>query len=223
MAKINLPYQLREGDKAYATRLMANLEALAGKLNRVSLPGLPDTDIERALTELKLLLDAEYAADAKVIASFGYDAVTNQLVIGLKNGASYRLTMTPFVNDYYGAAENGLQVTVDGNRKISAQLQPGAVAYQVLDTALQALIDGKVTANTAGNAAAIRFADGESMQDKLENGALTGPAGVSVALNSLFYFRVDAMSGHLLVGVAEGAPAPPFSIDAEGHLLYTID
>jgi hypothetical protein len=69
MSKINLPYQLRDGDKADASRLMANLEALASKMNDISLPGMPELDIEQALIQIKQMLDELAIVLTKTISS----------------------------------------------------------------------------------------------------------------------------------------------------------
>lgn len=53
----------------------------------------------------------------------------------------------------------------------------------------------------------------------------TGPAGadgVSVTLDSMYYFRYDDNDGHLYVGVADDADPPPLSIDDNGHMIYEI-
>ena len=89
--------------------------------------------------------------------------------------------------------------------------------------ALLSLISSKLTANAAGNAASVRFSDGQSFQDKLDAGALKGADGVSAALSGMYYFRYDETDGHLYVGVADDGPAPPLSIDQSGHLIYTIE
>ena len=50
----------------------------------------------------------------------------------------------------------------------------------------------------------------------------TGADGITVALESMYYFRYDDEDGHLYVGVAEGADPPPLSINADGHMIYEI-
>lgn len=225
MGGVTLPYQLQDGQKAYASRLMANLQAIADKLNRVSLPGLPDADMEQALQQLKLLLDAEAAAGARTLESFAYDSAANQLQITLKNGARYTVSMAPFFNDYLGASSATADVTIDGERRIRAAIRENAISYEMLTGALQALLDSKVAAGEAGNAAAIRFQDGMSMQEKLDAGALNGKDGadgIHATLAGMYYFRIGD-DGHLYAGMADGAAAPPLSIDENGHLIYTID
>lgn len=221
MTELTLPYTLQDGQRAYAARVMANLTAIVDKLNRVSLPGLPDCDMEEALLQLKLLLDQEYAADAKLVRDFSYDSHSNRLSITLADGALFQVDMGPFFNDYLGLNRNGLQVVVDGQRRISAAVNPHAISYDMLSQALQAAIDGAVAANSPGNAGQILFADGDSFQHKLDSGQLQGPAGVAVAISGLFYLRVGD-DGHLYAGVAEGADPPPLSINEQGRLIYTI-
>ena len=53
MSKIILPYQLRDGQKAYAARIMADLNALAGGLNNITVEGLEGGDLESTLAALK--------------------------------------------------------------------------------------------------------------------------------------------------------------------------
>ena len=221
MSGITLPYNLQDGQKAYAARLMADLNTIVGKINSVSVSGLPDGDVETALQQLKLMLDEEYAADEKVVQSFAYDGTENALTLTLRNGALFQISMRPFFNDYSGVDGSSVQVTVDGDRKITAAVKEGVVTYAMLAAALKSVIDHKVTADATGNAAAIRFSDGKTMQEKLDGGDLKGADGVSVAIAGLFTMRVGD-NGHLYVGVANGAAHPALSINASGHLIYTI-
>lgn len=222
MSKVVLPYTLSEGQVAYATRVMANLNALLTKINHVSVSGLAEGDMEQALQELKYLLDREAAADQKVLADFAYDGVNRKLVITQRDGARFEVSMTPFYNDYSGAASDTLALAVDGERRVSGTIRDGAVNYAMLAEALRGLIDGKVSAAEPGNAELIRFSDGKTMQQKLDQGELRGADGVTARLDAAYYFRVGD-NGHLYVGVADGAAQPPLSIDAQGHLVYTID
>ena len=57
---INLPYKLREGQIAYAAKVMANFEALLGAYNNGSVPGLGDGDI---YTLLSLMYSAAVLAN----------------------------------------------------------------------------------------------------------------------------------------------------------------
>lgn len=222
MSKVVLPYILREGQIAYASRVMANLQAITAKINQVSVPGIPDSDIEQALRELKNLIDIEAKAAKRSIASFDYDSEGNMLIVRLVDGALFEISMERFINDYQGSQSGVIQTFVDGNRRIHADIKEGSISYQLLSQALQTLIDNKVTAAVPGNASQIRFADGSTMQEKLDTGDLHGKDGVAVALDAMYYFRVGA-NGHLYLGVADGAGQPPFNIDERGHLLYTID
>ncbi len=221
MSKVVLPYHLQDGQKAYAAKLMADFNAIVGKLNSVSVPGLADGDIESALQQIKLLLDREYAAEAKVVENLAYDENSRRLVLTLKDGAIFFVDMAAFLNDYTGVSNDGVAVSLDGERRISAELKDGGVGYAKLSQALQNLINGKITKGQSGNAEEIRFNDGESFQEKLDNEALRGPAGITAALNGICAFRVGA-DGHLYVGVADGAAPPPFSINGDGDLIYTI-
>lgn len=225
MSGVVFPYQLQDGQRAYAAQLMANLQALAAQLNSVELPGLPETDLEQTLLQLKLLIDETAAAAGAGLAAVSYDHAAKQLQLQLNNGAQLQLDMSPFYNDYSGASGASARVIVDGARQISAEINSDAVSYQMLNAALRAQLDGKVAANTAGNAAQILFSDGKSMQQKLDDGELRGADGadgVHAALTGIYYFRIGE-DGHLYVGVADDAAQPPFAIDASGHLIYTIE
>lgn len=223
MSHTILPYDLQDGQKAYAARVMANFQALAGALNSVSVEGLTPGDLESVLRQLKLLLDEMSAGHSRYVTDLSYDPASRRLTLLLSDGARYDVDMRPFINEYQGTEGESVGVSLDGQGRISAYLQPGSVGPGELSAALLALIDGKVSAGVAGNAAAIRFSDGQSFQDKLDAGQLKGADGVGVELGGMYYFRYDSGDGHLYVGVAQGAAAPPLSIDARGHLIYTIE
>ena len=223
MTQITLPYNLQDGQRAYAARIMANFRALAGQLNRVSVEGLAEGDLENVLLQIKLLLDELSADQARTLSAVSYDPATQQLQLTLRNGALYQLDMSPFIDDYQGSSGQTVDVSVDSAGVISAQLAPGGVGEEHLADSLLDLIAGKVTASSRGNASQILFSDGESFQDKLDAGRLQGADGVSVALAGIYYLRYDQGDGHLYVGVADGAQQPPLSIDSSGHLIYTIE
>ena len=73
MSKVVLPYLLREGQVAYAARVMANFNALLDRINSVTLPGMAETDLEDAVQQLKLLLDKNAATLQQTLAGFFYD------------------------------------------------------------------------------------------------------------------------------------------------------
>ena len=223
MSRIVLPYNLQDGQKAYAARIMANFQALAGQLNQISVSGLTPGDLESVLLQMKLLLDELSAGHDRYVHDLSYDAQNKRLTLTLQDGARFDVDMRPFINEYRGTEGESVAVALDGDGNISAALQPGSVGESQLSAALLSLIGSKVTANTAGNAASIRFSDGQSFQDKLDAGALKGADGVSAALSGMYYFRYDETDGHLYVGVADDGPAPPLSIDQSGHLIYTIE
>lgn len=223
MSRIILPYNLQDGQKAYAARIMANFQALAGQLNQISVSGLTEGDLESVLLQMKLLLDELSAGRDRYVYDLSYDAENRRLTLLLKDGARFEVDMRPFINQYQGTEGESVAVSLDGEGRISAQLQPGSVGESQLSAALLSLIESKVTAGAGGNAAAIRFSDGQSFQDKLDSGALKGADGVSAALSGMYYFRYDETDGHLYIGVADDAAAPPLSIDQSGHLIYTIE
>ena len=138
MSKIILPYQLRDGQKAYAARIMADLNALAGGLNNIRVEGLEGGDLETTLTALK-----------------------NQ-------------------------------------------------------------VDQAVVANRLGNASQIRCEDGQSFQDKLDSGELNGKDGVVSTSDGLYYFYVGG-DGHLYLVTRSQVQGEAFSINSQGHLIYTVD
>jgi hypothetical protein len=73
-----------------------------------------------------------------------------------------------------------------------------------------------------GNATKILFNDGDSMQQKLDNGSLIGSADIGFTLDSFFSFHVDMESGHLWLRAEDGEAAPDFSINESGHLIYSL-
>lgn len=223
MSQITLPYNLQDGQKAYASRVMANFSALAGGLNSVSVDGLTAGDLESVLRQLKLLLDELSEDRNRGVASLTYDGTGRKLVLTLADGARYQVDMSPFINVYQGVSGDTVSVSVDGQGNIAAAVQPGSVGASQLAAAIKDQIDAKITAGASGNAAQVRFSDGQSFQDKLDAGQLKGADGVAATLSGMYYFRYDATDGHLYVGVAAGGSQPPLSIDNDGHLIYTIE
>ena len=223
MSRIILPYNLQDGQKAYAARIMANFQALAGQLNNISVGGLTEGDLESVLLQMKLLLDEISAGRDRYVHDLSYDAENRRLTLLLHDGVRFEVDMRPFINEYQGADWESVAVSVDSEGRISAALKPGSVGESQLSAALLSLIGSKITAGVSGNAASVCFSDGQSFQDKLDAGALKGADGVSAALSGMYYFRYDSGDGHLYVGVADGAQAPPLSIDQNGHLIYTIE
>ena len=223
MSEITLPYNLQDGQKAYASRVMANFRALIAGLNRVSVDGLTAGDLESVLRQLKLLVDELGEDRNRGVASLTYDGAGCKLVLTLADGARYQVDMGPFINQYQGVTGDTVSVTVDGQGHIAADLQPGGVGESQLAAAVKDKIDGKITAGASGNAAQVKFSDGQSFQDKLDAGQLKGADGVAAAISGMYYFRYDATDGHLYVGTASGAGQPPLAIDNSGHLIYTIE
>lgn len=62
MANIVLPYNLQEGTKAYAAKVMANLHAIIGQLNNVDIVGLPNADLKAVLQAIYDLVSAAVVA-----------------------------------------------------------------------------------------------------------------------------------------------------------------
>lgn len=223
MSQITLPYNLLDGQKAYAARIMANFEALTGQLNRVNVSGLTSGDLESVLRQMKLLLDEVLDGRARYVTDLSYAPSSRRLELKLSDGAAFGVDMRPFLNEYRGTEGETVAVSVDGEGRISAGIRPGSVGGSQLDQDVLSLIEGKITAGANGNADEIIFRDGQSFQEKLDAGELKGADGVSARADSLYYFRYDATDGHLYVGVADDAEQPPFSIDQNGHLIYTIE
>lgn len=157
----------------------------------------------------------------KVVTNFYLDESTNELVLVLDDGTEQRVSLSEFLNVYSGQDTSTVQMNVTSSM-ISAAIKGGSITPNLLHADLQNTINNKVTANQVGNASQITFADGDTMQEKLDSGELNGKDGVSVELSGMFYMRVNEF-GHLLVGVADGAEKPPLSINSSGHLVYTID
>lgn len=91
MGRIELPYQFREGNKAFAAQLMADLNTLAGGLNSIRIQGLPEGDLESTLQEIKGLLDGKIdafrAGNADQIKFSDGDSFQEKLDSGALRGA----------------------------------------------------------------------------------------------------------------------------------------
>lgn len=57
MGEITLPFQLKEGTTAYAAKVMANFNALIGKLNQLSVNGEIVGDLEDFLSLLSASIE----------------------------------------------------------------------------------------------------------------------------------------------------------------------
>ncbi|MCR4963284.1 MAG: hypothetical protein K6B40_05325 [Firmicutes bacterium] len=64
-------------------------------------------------------------------------------------------------------------------------------------------------------------ADGDTMQQKLDNGDFNGVDALSV-MNHMYKMFVDPEDGHLKICIPDGSAPPPLSIDNSGHLIYTV-
>lgn len=223
MTGINLPHIMRDGQKAYADKLMQNFDVIVNKLNHVMVNGMHDMDMETALNQIKAELDAERRADEKVVNDFFYDDGKDALVIRLESGAEFSLPVTALLKQPEGAAGAEVSVYIGEDRRIHAELEDGAVQEAHLSPDLVNKMDQAVKMGVTGNADQIRFADGETMQEKLDQNAFRGADGVHVTLDSIYYFRVDPNNGHLIMGVSAPGSRPPLHIDASGHLIYTIE
>lgn len=84
---------------------------------------------------------------------------------------------------------------------------------------LRKLFLAAIKAYEPDNAQQIIFSDGESLADKFDAGDLNASILNS---DSLFYFHIDPVSGHLMVTCSDSVDEGDFSIGANGHLLYTL-
>ena len=90
-----------------------------------------------------------------------------------------------------------------------------------LATILNLISQAMVKADETGNAGEIRFADGETVEQKFAAGTLNASLLDS---EGLFYFFVNQDDGHLYVTASEGMEADNFEIDEEtGHLLFNLN
>lgn len=138
MTETQLPFQLKEGQKAYAAKVMANFNALLGKLNTLSINGEIVGSLEDFLSSLSMAID-------------------------------------------------------------------------------EAVQSGRI-----GNANEIRFDDGTTMQEKLDSGDLNGVSGPVSVQDRMCYFYVDSDTGHLHLVAREDVDSDAYSINEDGHLIYTI-
>lgn len=88
-------------------------------------------------------------------------------------------------------------------------------------TALKQLIDSRIVAYQTGNASQVKFADGDSMQTKLDNRELITEFA-NTQLNGMYKFYVDNSDGHLYLVAPADVDPPPFTIGEDGHLTYVI-
>lgn len=79
----------------------------------------------------------------------------------------------------------------------------------------------KVQAGEVGNAQEIVFADGETMQKKLNDGDFNGTDGVVSTSDGMYYFYVGD-NGHLMLVTRSQVQGDAFVINEQGHLIYTI-
>lgn len=158
----------------------------------------------------------------KTIINFDYDSTTKELILVLTNGKQLKIPMSSFINIYTGETTATIQTLVVGSNKITATIRGNSISMNLLDTNLQNTINSKVTANEANNASQIKFNDGQSFQDKLDNGSLKGNDGVSISTNSFYRMYVTQTTGDLMIVVADGAEKPPFTLKDNGDLVYII-
>lgn len=93
-----------------------------------------------------------------------------------------------------------------------------------LETALSLLwqlVDSAVKSGEAGNAGSIRFTDGLSLQEYLDSGLLHGKDAPGTVQDGYCYFYVDD-AGHLQLVCRDDVDEKAYSINEEGHLIYTI-
>lgn len=86
---------------------------------------------------------------------------------------------------------------------------------------LQDQLAHKITSGQVGNARQVTFADGETMQEKLDDGDLNGADGVVSTSDGMYYFYLDG-NGHLMLVTRSEVQGEAFSINEEGHLIYTV-
>ena len=222
MSKVILPYILQEGQVAYAARVMANFNALLDKINQVTVPGLTQGDVEAVLIQLKQLLDTEMEKTGKVVADMYYDAANEELVLLREDGGRFAVSMSPFINEFLGSTGSSIDVGVDGSGVISANLKNDGVAYDMLAAAVREKLEAAVVSGKTGNAAEIVFTDGETMQEKMDNGDFDGKETADVAVGGFYYLEVRE-DGHLYLITSSESTVPPLSINDEGHLIYTLE
>lgn len=157
----------------------------------------------------------------QVVVNFSLDAETMELVLRLADGTEQRISIASFMNVYLGGNTATVQVQIQENQ-ITASVKGNSIGLNLLTPQLQENINKKINASESGNANQVLFTDGQSMQEKLDSGALNGKDGVVVESKGLFYMRVDEF-GHLKVGVADGSEQPPFYKREDGHLIYLLE
>ena len=90
MTKITLPYSLQDGQKAYASRLMANLSAIVACFNNIEVEGLDPGSIDEVAAQLlQATNDFEAAVNASIAA---FEERTTQRVEAFETGTDQKLT-----------------------------------------------------------------------------------------------------------------------------------
>lgn len=157
----------------------------------------------------------------KTVVNFTYDPATKELMLALESGQIIHIPLTDLIDDYTGIDTSTTSVLINGNNEVSVQIKGNSISINLLDAALQDTINGKVTANQTNNASQIKFADSQTMQQKLDSGALNGKDGVAVSVSGFYSMEVNA-AGHLILTVNDETEPPQLAIDANGHLVYTV-
>ena len=86
-------------------------------------------------------------------------------------------------------------------------------------TLMNLLYEAMVKANEDGNAGQIKFADGDTLEEKFAAGTLNASLLDS---EGMFYFHIDS-DGHLIVTAAEGINEHDFEVGTlDGHLYFTL-
>lgn len=90
MTKITLPYSLQDGQKAYASRLMANFNAIVACFNDIEVEGLDPGSIDEIAAQLlQATNDFEAAVNASIAA---FEERTTQRVEAFETGTDQKLT-----------------------------------------------------------------------------------------------------------------------------------
>ena len=131
MAQINLPYNLQDGQKAYAARLMANFQALAGLLNNGA-GGLDAEAPDGTLTTVQALLDTLAEEVANRYAKAETDALLTAGTKDLVEAVTYSAANGVFTITHKDGSAETIDTALEKVPASMALVEEGNSVYLVI-------------------------------------------------------------------------------------------
>ena len=131
MAQINLPYNLQDGQKAYAARLMANFQALAGLLNNGA-GGLDAEAPDGTLTTVQALLDTLAEEVANRYAKAETDALLTAETKDLVEAVTYSAANGVFTITHKDGSAETIDTALEKVPASMALVEEGNSVYLVI-------------------------------------------------------------------------------------------